>query len=62
MNLRTGESAAALAELVDQLEASLKGHDSTWGPTFEDPNVTIGILGWDSKEVSSCASGIQSRC
>ncbi|KAF7977707.1 hypothetical protein HWV62_2974 [Athelia sp. TMB] len=54
MNLHTGESTAALAELVDQLEASLKGgegaHDSTWGPTFEDPNVTIGILGWDSKE------------
>lgn len=55
MDLKSGESIEALAKLVSELEANLKsaanGHGTTWGPTFENPNVYVGILAWDSKQV-----------
>ncbi|KAF7979781.1 hypothetical protein HWV62_40816 [Athelia sp. TMB] len=52
--LKPGQSVEALAKSIDELEEAVKtlegAHSSTWGPTVEDPNVFVGIIGWDTRE------------
>ncbi|KAF7977718.1 hypothetical protein HWV62_2996 [Athelia sp. TMB] len=54
LTLKPGESAEALGSFLDALKslfaAGAGHHAMAWGPTFENPNVFVGILGWDTRE------------
>ncbi|KAF7981462.1 hypothetical protein HWV62_33491 [Athelia sp. TMB] len=54
LTLKPGESAEALGSFLDALKslfaAGAGHHAMAWGPTVENPNVFVGILGWDTRE------------
>lgn len=60
VKLKPGQSVEALAKSIAGLEEAVKtlagAHNSTWGPTVEDPNEFVGLVGWDTREVSNPVS------